>query len=133
MKNTNSKIPPILLMLLIFAESSIPMDGGPDNIVFLTNLDPNIQNLLHIPLYGILVFLWLRSFCVSGKLTKQMAFYSLMITISYGCLDEVHQSFVRGRYGGFLDILFNTAGAVSGLFFFWYLQKKRITRWNRDV
>ena len=112
-------------MVLIFAESSIPMDGGPDNIVFLTNLDPNIQNLLHIPLYGALAFLWVRSFCVSGKIPKQMILYSLIITISYGCLDEVHQSFVRGRYGGLLDVLLNVLGAISGIVFFWYLQKKR--------
>ncbi|OQY53059.1 MAG: hypothetical protein B6230_01360 [Desulfobacteraceae bacterium 4572_89] len=125
MENTNSKIPPILLMLFIFAESSIPMDGGPDNIVFLTNLDPNIQNLLHIPLYGTLVFLWLRSFSGSGKITKQMIVYSLIITISYGCLDEIHQSFVRGRYGGIMDILLNILGTISGIIFFFYLQERR--------
>jgi VanZ family protein len=133
MKKKRSPLPPIFLMILIFIESSIPMDGGLDNIVFLTNLDPNIQNLLHIPLYGTLAFLWLRFFCVSGKITKQIVFYSLVITISYGCLDEVHQSFVRGRYGGLLDILLNVSGAVAGTILFWYFKKKkRFTRWNRD-
>jgi len=75
---------PILLMALIFVESSIPMDGGPDNIAFLTNLDPRIQNLLHIPLYGTLTFLWLRFFCASGKSIKQVIFYSLILAICYG-------------------------------------------------
>jgi VanZ family protein len=112
-------------MILIFIESSIPMDGGPDNIAFLTNLDPNIQNLLHIPLYGTLAFLWLNCFCSSGKLTKQIVFYSLIITICYGCLDEVHQSFIKGRYGGLLDVYLNIIGAVAGTIFFWYLKKRR--------
>jgi VanZ family protein len=115
---------PILLMVLIFIESSIPMDGGPDNIAFLTNLDPNVQNLLHIPLYGLLVYLWLRFFGASGKGIKQVVFYSLLITVLYGCLDEVHQSFVRGRYGGLLDICLNIVGAVLGSVVFFYSRTK---------
>ena len=124
-KNSINRWSPILLMILIFIESSIPMDGGADNIAFLTNLDPNIQNLLHIPLYGTLAFLWLNFFCSSGKLTKQIVFYSLIITICYGCLDEVHQSFIKGRYGGLLDVYLNIIGAVAGTIFFWYLKKRR--------
>lgn len=56
-KKTISLWPPLLLMVFIFIESSIPMDGGSDNIAFLTDLDPEIQNLLYIPLYGALAFL----------------------------------------------------------------------------
>lgn len=114
----NKPIWPVLLMVLIFFESSIPMDGGPDNIAFLTNLNPKIQNLLHIPLYGTLTFLWLRFFCASGKSIKQVIFYSLILAICYGCFDEFHQSFVRGRYGGLLDIYLNVVGAVLGVVLF---------------
>ncbi|MCP4672195.1 MAG: hypothetical protein GY857_12915 [Desulfobacula sp.] len=127
MNTVHKLIWPILLMVLIFIESSIPMDGGPDNIAFLTNLDPKIQNMLHIPLYGVLTFLWLQFFCASGKITKQVLFYSLIITIFYGCLDEVHQTFVRGRYGGLLDIYLNIVGAILGTIFFmkpWKIIKK---------
>ena len=109
---------PCLLMVLIFIESSIPMDGGPDNIAFLTNLDPKIQNLLHIPLYGALTFLWLRFFRASEMSIKQVVFYSLVLSIGYGCFDEFHQSFVRGRYGGLLDVYLNTIGAVLGTMVF---------------
>ncbi|WP_300462354.1 VanZ family protein [Desulfobacula sp.] len=124
-KNSIQKWSPLVLMILIFVESSIPMDGGPDNIAFLTTLDPGIQNLLHIPLYGTLAVLWLRFFCGSGTLTRQMVVYSLVITICYGCLDEVHQSFVRGRYGGLLDVYLNIFGAVAGTIFFGYLKKRK--------
>ena len=124
-KNSIHQWSPILLMILIFIESSIPMDGGPDNIAFLTNLNPEIQNLLHIPLYGTLAVLWLRWFCGSGKITRQMVVYSLMITICYGCLDEVHQSFVRGRYGGLLDVYLNIFGAVAGTIFFGHIKKEK--------
>ena len=110
---------PVSFMVLIFIESSIPMDGGPDNIVFLTNLDPTLQNLLHIPLYGILSYLWCRSLCThSGQITLPAIILSLFITILYGCLDEFHQSFVRGRYGGLMDIYLNTIGAFCGVVVF---------------
>ena len=108
----------ILLMFLIFVESSIPMDGGPDNSAFLTNLNPNVQNLLYIQLYWTLAFLWVRFFGASGKHIYQMLLYSLIITIIYGCLDEVHQSFVRGRYSGFLDICINIVGVLGSVVFF---------------
>jgi len=106
---------PVLLMVLIFVESSIPMDGGPHNIAFLTNLDPDLQNLLHIPLYGTLSFLWLKFFFRSGRPLKHAVVYSLIVTICYGCLDEFHQSFVPGRYGGLLDIYLDAGGSVLGI------------------
>jgi len=65
-------------MVLIFIESSIPMDGWPENVAFLTNPDPHVQNLLHIPLYGALTFLWLRFFGGTGKITKQVVLYGLI-------------------------------------------------------
>jgi len=103
-------------MILIFLLSSIPMDGGPDNIAFLTNLDPGLQNLLHIPLYGTLAFLWLYAFVSSGFSPGKAIVLSILITIGYGCMDEFYQSFVPGRYGGILDILLNSIGAAAGLF-----------------
>lgn len=91
------------------------MDGSPDNIAFLTNLDPTLQNLLHIPLYGTLAFLWLKSFSTSGRTPLRAVIFALIITIGFGCLDEFHQSFVRGRYGGLMDIYLNIIGAIIGV------------------
>lgn len=105
---------PIFLMGLIFIGSSIPMDGGPDNFTFLTNLDPALQNLLHIPFYGMLSFLWFRSFSLSGCRRFPAVIFAIAITVSYGCLDEFHQSFVRGRYGGLMDIYLDSIGAAIG-------------------
>lgn len=110
-------------MLLIFIESSIPMDDSLDNIKFLTSLDPALQNLLHIPLYGTLAFLWCRSFEKSSFGIKKMVLTSFFITVLYGCFDELHQTFVPGRYGGLLDIYLNITGAICGIFLF-YISKK---------
>ncbi|MFA5904039.1 MAG: VanZ family protein [Desulfobacula sp.] len=117
---------PIGLMVLIFVESSIPMDGGSDNIVFLTHLDPSFQNLLHIPLYGTLSFLWLNFFVSIGYPLRKAILLAIFITIGYGCLDEFHQSFVRGRYAGLLDILLNGVGAIVGIWIsLWRFAKAR--------
>ena len=115
-------IPPTGLMLLIFILSSIPMDGGPDKMAFLTGLDPTLQNLLHIPLYGSLAFLWLYAFVSSGVSLRKAIVFSILITMGYGCMDEFYQSFVPGRYGGILDIILNSLGAGAGLFIgtLWY-------------
>jgi VanZ family protein len=109
-------------MGFIFIISSIPMDGGDDNIAFLTDLDPGLQNFLHIPLYGLLAFLWMQFLAGTSRRPFFWALvFSLAVTIGYGCLDEIHQSFVPGRYGGLLDILLNSVGAVAGigLYKFW--------------
>lgn len=122
----NRKWIPIFFMALIFVESSIPMDGGPDNIMFLTNLDPKIQNLLHIPLYGILAFLWMNFFCEKGIPSIKIVSCVLAISISYAFLDEIHQTFVRGRYGSLNDICFDSIGTILGVISYWTLKRRQI-------
>jgi VanZ family protein len=113
---------PLILMALIFIESSIPMDGGPGNIKLLTNLNPNLQNMLHIPLYACLSFLWLRAFSRLMVNTSVGMVLTFFFTILYGCIDEIHQIFVPGRYGGLLDIYLNMLGGITGFgVFFTYL------------
>jgi VanZ family protein len=107
-------------MILIFIESSIPMDGGSHNITFLTELDPGLQNFLHIPLYGLLAFLWMRALAVIGIQPFASLIIALMISILFGCLDEFHQSFVPGRFGGLIDIYLNCIGSLLGVFIFKY-------------
>jgi len=114
---------PLFLMVLIFIESSIPMDGGSGNITFLTELDPNIQNLLHIPLYGTLSFLWMRALVISGLTPVKALWTALLITFFFGCLDEVHQSFIPGRFGGLIDIYLNSIGGLIGVFVYRYYGK----------
>jgi len=110
---------PLLLMALIFMESSIPMDGGPDDIKFLTDLNPNFQNLLHIPLYACLSFLWIRFFVQLRVNTAKRVVLTLFVTILYGLLDEFHQTFVPGRFGGLLDLYLDILGAITGVCVFY--------------
>lgn len=116
---------PVLMMAVIFIESSIPMDGGPDDIIFLTNLDPKIQNLLHIPLYGVLAFLWIRVFNAWGQRGGRAMVFSFFITVFYGIMDEFHQTFVPGRYGGLQDIYLNAFGAFLVILIYSWISRKQ--------
>ncbi|OHB32292.1 MAG: hypothetical protein A2X84_05920 [Desulfuromonadaceae bacterium GWC2_58_13] len=112
-------VPPVLLMGGIFLLSSIPGQVDDGLLKILTDLDPKLQNLLHIPLFGLLQFLWLRSFEKIGRTGPAIWAICAGITLGYGMLDEFHQLFVPGRYASLLDMLLNGVGAVLGTLGFW--------------
>ncbi len=116
---------PLILMGLIFISSSIPMDKNADVPKFIISLDPTLQNLLHIPVFGLLAFLWLKSFTKYAILTFTKVIITLIITILFGCLEEFHQTFVSGRYGSLTDMLLNIVGIFMGIVFFYRSRKKR--------
>ena len=111
-------IPPTLLMLLITGISSIPMDGSAENLTFLISLKPDVQNLLHIPVFGLLSYLWLRAFCSIHRSFLFCCMSACLVTVVFGMVDEFHQMYVPGRYAGLLDIILNTIGAGLGIMAF---------------
>lgn len=109
---------PLAYMAGIFWISSIP--GQPSvedpsvNIVFYL-MPPELQNLLHIPLFGVLAWLWhwsLRGWLPAAPPLGAIAF---LITAGYGIVDELHQLNVPGRYASLTDIALNTLGAAISL------------------
>ena len=107
--------PPLLLMAFIFILSSIPAGDESERVNFLTRLDPGLQNFLHLPLYGLLSFLWMNAFVKKKGKTVTAVFLAFLISVLYGCLDEFYQVFVPGRYGGLTDIYLDTTGAAAGV------------------
>ena len=112
-------------MFLIFISSSIPMDKDAAAPKFIISLDPTLQNLLHIPVFGLLAFLWLKSFAKHSILASTKVIITLIVTILFGCLDEFHQTFVSGRYGSLTDILLNIVGIITGTVI--YLQREKVS------
>jgi len=49
---------------------------------------------------------------------------ALIITSLYGFLDEIHQSFIPGRYNEFLDWVADSLGAIAGILLVFYVMKK---------
>ena len=109
---------PVSLMTAIFLLSSIPGTSRDQQSWLLTDLHPTVQNALHVPLYGLLQWLWLRALVRPGRTLMTAVGLAALISLIYGCLDEFHQAFVPGRYASVQDVLLNTLGVAAGTWCF---------------
>ncbi len=124
-----SVIPALAWMALIFGLSSIPGVVHPDDdqiYSLFVWLPPDLQNLLHVPVFGMLAWLWQRAFRQSAARPALMDALAVVLTVAYGVLDEWHQAFVPGRYASFTDVLLDGTGALLGVLAGRWL----LTRWT---
>jgi VanZ family protein len=100
--------------LLIIYASSIPDQAllGDDSLI-----EQIISNLAHIPAYALLTFLWLKAF----ERRKFVGYFSRVNTliliglILFAVSDEIHQSFIPGRFASYMDIGLDFLGIFFGL------------------
>jgi VanZ family protein len=103
-------LPPLLLMGLIWFFSAQPsLDSG------LGWIDTVGRKLIHFGEFALLSFLWWRLLHTSMP-DRRAALTALLISSLYAATDEVHQSFVDGRYGTPVDWAIDTAGAAAAAF-----------------
>ncbi len=112
---------PILYMGFIFVLSSIP--GNEEKIREYSLAKQVFQNLLHIPLFGLLSFLWVSALTNNNTRLKKALTLGLIITVIYALFDEMHQSFVPGRYAGLGDFTLDAIGSLGGLLAYWLIDK----------
>lgn len=113
---------PYLVLMLITA--LIPMAADSPTPDFLLRLDPGIQNLLHIPLFTLLI--WILFGVYGLDFSRKMLVPITLATaaaIAYGMLLEILQVFVPGRYASFDDALFNILGVAIGLLGWFFLMR----------
>lgn len=126
----------VLCMLLIFSfstdnseESSSKSDGlivkiseiftgrklkGNERNKYIDKYVVLVRKSAHFTIYlilGLLILSFIREFRV---VDYRAVLLSVFLTFLYACSDEVHQLFVPGRSGEFLDILLDSVGALSG-------------------
>lgn len=101
----------LLTMAAIFWASSVPDDGTESLGHEILFLKPEIHNLLHIPAYAVLTFLWWKALRPTG--IRAVTIWAAGIAVTYGALDEVHQYFVPGRLASVTDGLLNLAGGAA--------------------
>jgi VanZ family protein len=106
---------PIGYMLIIFTLSSIPMDRQIEGLNLLINLDSDLQNFLHIPLFGYLAVLWIKALGKHNKRYSRTIFWTLTITILFAIFDEIYQYFIPGRFASFMDVILNLMGSLFGV------------------
>ena len=104
----------LLNTVLIIYASSIPDHAllGDDSLT-----EQIISNLAHIPVYALLTFLWLKTFerkKIVGYLSRVNALI-LIGLILFAVSDEIHQSFIPGRFASYMDVGLDFLGIFFGL------------------
>jgi VanZ family protein len=101
-------LPPLAMMALIFALSSIP--SGDVNSI----LQGPLRKLSHFAEFALLAALWWRA--LRSRLRPGAALAAAFAaTAAYAVADEVHQGFVEGRHASALDVAIDAAGAATAL------------------
>lgn len=105
---------------MIFAESSVPSDAFP-KLEFEFS-----DKIVHMAIYFILFLTAYYSFNNQKKfklLNENVIFTSLVFSVLYGALDEVHQLFVPGRSCDIYDWLADVAGVILAIIFLLLIKK----------
>ena len=114
---------PVIYMFLIFFLSSIPGDNSRALSGFLQQINPSLQNILHVPLYMGLMTLWVLNLRNFNLRWRRNLWLSFSISWVYSIVDELHQFYVPGRYPGLIDIILNTLGIIIAfLLFSWFFK-----------
>ena len=118
---------PVLYMAAIYWLSSIPGEANPDEpmsaAALLELVPPQLQNLLHIPLFAGLAWLWCRSLEAWTQAALPIMALAFTLATGYGMFDEWHQLHVPGRYASATDILLNLSGSVIAVWLYHRMQK----------
>lgn len=90
-----------------------------------------VRKMAHFLIFAVLGFLAFAAFLTSLPLERAFP-ASLGLGVTWGVLDEVHQSFVPGRSCEFTDMGIDVAGVVLGAVFLWLIlsliQRKKLKR-----
>ena len=107
-KRTGYILITLLYMMIISYLSLRPVSQGYHGSI----AQQAVFNFLHIPAYGLLFYLILRSFSSAGV---GAYLFSFTIAVLFGVINEYLQSFVPGRYASVTDALLNGAGSGAAL------------------
>ena len=129
----NARGAPLLYLALtvsytagIYWLSSIPGEVVPESLLLsgiIAWTHPALQNLLHVPLFGLLTWLLYRTLDAWNIQHRLALTATFMLAAGYGVFDEWHQLNIPGRYASFTDIALNGTGVVLALW--WIHSGKR--------
>ena len=88
------------------------------------DFDPDFQNLMHLPLFGMLGWLW-AWMLLYWELPRRVYLMRLFgIVLGYGALNEMSQALVPRRFPGLEDLSFNWIGSMLAIWMFLLIRKK---------
>ncbi len=96
-----------------------------ESIGYLQNAERVIRKLAHITEYGILAFFaWSVLFGIKDLSRKITNIVPAVLVMILGIIDERNQTTVSGRYGTWIDVLVDMAGAVAVIWVIHRLTKR---------
>ena len=101
--------PPFIWAGLIFLSSSIPASAYPE--VSIAGLD----KVVHLAIYGVLCFLTynaIRHQTRFPRFSRHAFTVSVLLTVCFGAVDELHQLLVPGRSADVFDLMADFVGSV---------------------
>jgi len=110
-------------MAAIFILSSIPDTG--DTGQSTAFVSPTIQNMLHLPVYGLLGLLWIFTLRTRVFPENRSVWLAILLSSTCGGLMEIYQIWVPGRFPSATDFFVNVAGI---LLFVWVYQQFKESR-----
>ncbi|MGM0899201.1 MAG: VanZ family protein [Bacillota bacterium] len=136
---------PVLWMVLIFTLSHQPagVSGGisseiarqlADAINSVVALDFEMFHTMfrksaHFFAYLVLGLLLVNALRKSGIGINRAILWAFIGSALYAASDEAHQLFIPGRSGELRDVLIDSIGAATGLFFYWLIVR---VKWQRQ-
>lgn len=85
-----------------------------NKIIKKNKYDQKIRKIAHVTEFAILNILFVNLiYQLKEKFKLKYLIISIILTFVYACTDEIHQIFVQGRTSSFIDVLIDTAGAIT--------------------
>lgn len=113
----------IAYMAFLMILSSVPDVPGTGNP--LEAVSPWVQNLLHMPAFGLLVLLLIITFHSRGLSEHRSIIFALTASTAYGAFTEIYQFWIPGRFPSVIDFIFDLAGILLFTVLFMLFMKGR--------
>lgn len=78
-----------------------------------------LKKTMHAVAYGVLTCLYLRALRGTWRDDRWVRVASVALAVVYAISDEVHQTFVPGRNGSWVDVMLDTVGILSATLLDW--------------
>lgn len=104
----NAYLPPVFYAYLIFLLSSRSYDS--------VSLGYDLDKIVHLGVYAGLGYWILRAFRKAAPIPGGNL-WAILIVLSYGISDEIHQFYVPGREFEIMDMVFDGLGGVVAVLF----------------
>ena len=116
----NLWLPPLVWAGMIFRFSSGSIPAASD--VYWQ--DFIVKKVGHIILFAVLAIFFYRALIGEGVNRKKAAILAVLISLTYGAVDEFHQTFTLGREARLRDTLIDGVGAGVAIFLIYkYISK----------